>query len=118
MDAILKGVGYAQGSVGERMQALARDPKYKFADGDTGRAEIMAFIQDRLRWIRQQMPRAFHHVVNPNVEVRRLPPEEEPGAPGAYGGAGSIDGEITGRVLVNFPNTDPHSKNSLPDLTL
>ena len=117
MDAILKGVGYAQGSVGERMQALARDPKYKFADGDTGRAEIMAFIQDRLRWIRQQMPRAFHHVVNPNMEVRRLPPEEEPGAPGAYGGAGSIDGKIPGRFWINLRTTDLHSKYSLADLT-
>src|SRR3954470_19627194 len=28
MDAILKQVGYAQGSVGERMQGLAKDPKY------------------------------------------------------------------------------------------
>jgi uncharacterized protein (DUF885 family) len=117
MDTILKGVGYAQGSVGERMQALARDPKYKFADGDTGRAEIMAFIQDRLRWIRQQMPRAFNHVVNPNMEVRRLPPEEEPGAPGAYGGAGSIDGKIPGRFWINLRTTDLHSKYSLADLT-
>ena len=117
MDTILKGVGYAQGSVGERMQALARDPKYRFAEGDTGRAEIMAFIQDRLRWIRQQMPRAFNHVVNPNMEVRRLPPEEEPGAPGAYGGAGSIDGKIPGRFWINLRTTDLHSKYSLADLT-
>src|ERR1044072_8564775 len=117
MDTILKGVGYAQGSVGERMQALARDPKYRFAEGDTGRAEIMAFIQDRLRWIRQQMPRAFNHVVNPNMEVRRLPPEEEPGAPGAYGGGGSIDGKIPGRFWINLRTTDLHSKYSLADLT-
>ena len=48
MDAILKEIGYAQGSVGERMKALAKDPKYKFSAGDKGRAEIMAFIQNRL----------------------------------------------------------------------
>ena len=29
-----------------------------------------------------------------NVEVRRLPLAEEPGAPGAYGGPGSIDGSV------------------------
>ncbi|NCW26082.1 MAG: hypothetical protein EBV84_12050, partial [Betaproteobacteria bacterium] len=29
-----------------------------------------------------------------NLEIRRLPPAEEAGAPGAYGGAGSIDGSI------------------------
>ncbi len=41
-------------------------------------------------------------VVNPNMEVKRLPPEEEPGAPGAYGGAGSIDGSIPGRYWINL----------------
>jgi uncharacterized protein (DUF885 family) len=117
MDAILKQVGYAQGSVGERMQALAQDPRYKFSPGDKGRAEIMAFIQDRLRWIRAQMPRAFKTVVDPNMEVKRLPPEEEPGAPGAYGGAGSIDGKIPGRFWINLRTPDLHSRYSLADLT-
>jgi uncharacterized protein (DUF885 family) len=117
MDEILKGAGYTQGSVGERMKALARDPKYKFAEGDPGRAEIMAFIDERLAWIKAQMPRAFNTVVNPYMEVKRLPPEEEPGAPGAYGGAGSSDGKIPGRYWINLDTTSRHSKYSLPDLT-
>jgi uncharacterized protein (DUF885 family) len=116
MDGILKGVGYSQGPIGERMNALAKDPKYRFPDGDKGRAEIMAFIQNRLDWVRSQMPRAFNTVVNPNMEVRRLPPEEEPGAPAAYGGAGSIDGRIPGRFWINLRTTDLHSRYSLADL--
>lgn len=117
MDTILREVGYTQGSVGERMNALAKDPRYKFAEGDAGRAEIMRFIEDRLAWIRAQMPRAFNTLVNPNMEVKRLPPEEEPGAPGAYGGAGSVDGKIPGRFWINLRSTDLHSKYSLADLT-
>ena len=117
MDTILKTVGLSQGTVGQRMQALAKDPRYKFSEGDTGRAEIMTFIQDRLDWVRAQMPRAFNKVVNPNMEVKRLPPEEEPGAPAAYGGAGSIDGKIPGRFWINLRTTDLHSKYSLADLT-
>jgi uncharacterized protein (DUF885 family) len=117
MDVILKGLGYSQGEVGERMKALANDPRYQFPEGDKGRAEIMAFIQNRLEWIRAQMPRAFNKVVNPNMEVKRLPPEEEPGAPGAYGGAGSIDGKIPGRYWINLRTTRLHSKYSLADLT-
>jgi uncharacterized protein (DUF885 family) len=117
MGEILKSVGYTQGSVGARMQALAKDPRYQFPEGDRGRAEITAFIQDRLDWIRAQMPRAFNTVVNPNMEVRRLPPEEEPGAPAAYGGAGSIDGKIPGRFWINLRTTDLHSRYSLADLT-
>jgi len=116
MDTILKEIGYSQGSVGERMKGLANDPRYKFAEGDKGRAEIMAFIKDRLDWVKAQMPRAFNKVVNPNMEVKRLPPEEEPGAPAAYGGAGSIDGKIPGRFWINLRTTDLHSKYSLADL--
>jgi uncharacterized protein (DUF885 family) len=117
MDAILRQVGYAQGTVGERMQALQRDPRYQFASGDPGRAEILALINERLSWILAQMPRAFNTLVHPNMEVRRLPPEEEPGAPGAYGGAGSIDGRIPGRFWINLRTTDLHSRYSLADLT-
>jgi uncharacterized protein (DUF885 family) len=116
MDAILKEIGYSQGSVGDRMKGLAKDRRYKFAPDDKGRAEILAFIQDRLSWILQQMPRAFNTLVKPNLEVKRLPPEEEPGAPAAYGGAGSIDGKIPGRFWINLRTTDLHSKYSLADL--
>ncbi|MEP6495500.1 MAG: DUF885 domain-containing protein [bacterium] len=117
MDAILKQLGYTKGSVGGRMKSLATDPKYKFSEGDKGRAEIVAFIGARLAWIKAQMPRAFNTVVNPNMEVKRLPPEEEPGAPAAYGGAGSIDGKIPGRMWINLRATDLHSKYSVGDLT-
>jgi uncharacterized protein (DUF885 family) len=117
MDTILKGVGYQKGTVGDRMRALADDPRYRFAEGDPGRAEIMAFIQQRLDWIRSQLPRAFNTLVDPKMEVRRLPPEEEPGAPTAYGGSGSIDGKIPGRFWINLRTTDLHSKFSLADLT-
>ncbi|WP_420126220.1 DUF885 domain-containing protein [Longimicrobium sp.] len=116
MDAILKEIGYTQGSVGERMNGLANDQRYQFAEGDAGRAEILRFIDDRLAWIRAQMPRAFNTLVDPNMEVKRLPPEEEPGAPAAYGGAGSVDGKIPGRFWINLRTTDLHSRYSLADL--
>jgi len=117
MDSILKQIGYAHGSVGDRMKALAQDPKYKFSDGDAGRAEIMAYIHDRLEWINAELPRAFNTLVHPNMEVKRMAPEAEPGAPSAYGGAGSIDGKIPGRFWINLRSTDLHRKYDLADLT-
>ena len=117
MDGILKGLGYTTGTVGDRMKALAKDPKHQFSPGDKGRAEILAFIDERLQWIRAQLPKAFNTLVNPNMEVKRLPPEEEPGAPAAYGGAGSIDGKIPGRYWINLKDTSLHSKYSLADLS-
>jgi uncharacterized protein (DUF885 family) len=117
MDPILRSLGYTQGSVGRRMQALGADPRYKFSEGDKGRAEIMAFIQERLKLVRAKLPQMFNTLVRGNLEVRRLPPEEEPGAPGAYGGAGSIDGTIPGKFWINLRETGLHTKFDLPDLT-
>ena len=117
MDGILKPLGYTRGTVGERMAGLGEDPRFLFPDNDSGRAAILAEIQTRLTWARAQMPRAFNTLVRGNVEVRRLPPEEEPGAPAAYGGGGSIDGTIPGRFWINLRTTKLHNKYSLPDLT-
>lgn len=117
MDPILREIGYTKGSVGERMRGLAEDPRYHFAEGDPGRAEIFAFINDRVSWIKSQMPRAFNRQVDPPLEIRRLPLAEEPGAPGAYGGAGSKDGSIPGRFWINLRTTDLHRKYDLADLT-
>lgn len=116
MDPILQSIGYTTGTIGERMQSLSQDPRYKFAEGDPGRAEIMAFLEERVAWIKAQMPRAFNTLVDPNMEIRRLPPAEEPGAPGAYGGAGSKDGTIPGRMWINLHTTDLHRRYDLADL--
>ena len=117
MDPILRKVGYTQGSVGQRMQALQKDKRYRFPDNDQGRAQLLAFIQERLGLIRAKMPQAFNTLVRGNVEVRRLPPEEEPGAPGAYGGAGSIDGTIPGKFWINLKPGFEHTRYDLPSLT-
>ncbi|MBC9031490.1 DUF885 family protein [Sphingomonas sp. JC676] len=116
MDAILKKEGYSQGSVGARMEALAKDKRFAFPEGDPGRAEIMKFLNERITDIRSRMPQAFNTLVKGNVEVKRLPPEEEPGAPGAYGGAGSIDGTVPGKFWINLRTTSLHTRFSLPDL--
>jgi uncharacterized protein (DUF885 family) len=116
MDPLLVSLGYFSGAVGERMTALAGDPHFKFLPGDPGRQEILAFIERRVAWIRQQMPRAFRKQVRGNLEVRRLPEAEEPGAPAAYGGPGSIDGTIPGKMWINLRTTDLHRSYDLPTL--
>jgi uncharacterized protein (DUF885 family) len=76
----------------------------------------MAYIEQWIAKFRTLLPRAFNTMVRGNLEVRRLPPEEEPGAPGAYGGSGSIDGSIPGKFWINLHTTDLHRKYDLPDL--
>lgn len=116
MDVILNAEGYTQGSVGARMTALAKDPRYGFKDGDPGRAEIIAYLKEKLTDIRARMPRAFETLVPGFVEVTRMSPAAEPGAPGAYGGAGTIDGKEPGRFWINLGTTSRWTRFSLPDL--
>jgi uncharacterized protein (DUF885 family) len=117
MDTILKGEGFTQGSVGMRMTALGKDQRYLYPDNDAGRAEIITLLNRRVADIRALMPRAFNTLVPGNAEVRRLPPEEEPGAPAAYGGAGTIDGSVPGKFWINLRTTALHTRYSLPTLT-
>jgi uncharacterized protein (DUF885 family) len=116
MDVILKGLGYADGPVGKRLAALGQDARFTFPDDDAGREQIMALLRDRIAKIRTEMPRAFNTLVRGDVEVRRLPLAEEPGAAGAYGGAGSIDGKVPARLWINLLTTRRWTSFSLPDL--
>ncbi|WP_338240626.1 DUF885 domain-containing protein [Aurantiacibacter hainanensis] len=117
MDPILRSLGYTEGNPGQRMLQLAEDERFQFAEGDAGRAEILAFIEERIDWIRAQMPRAFERVVDPAIDVKRIPPNEETGAPTAYGGAPSVDGSRPGTFWINLRDTDLHRKYDLPTLT-
>ncbi len=45
-----------------------------------------------------------------------MAPEVEPGAPGAYGGSGSIDGKVPGRLWINLRTTEIWPRYALPDL--
>ncbi len=117
MDALMRRLGFTSGTVGERLQAMAKDRRYAFAEGDEGRAQIMAFIEAQLAELRPHLPRAFGNMVPGKVEVRRIPPAEEMGAPGAYGGAGSIDGSVPGRFWINLKSPQGHNRIGLPSLT-
>lgn len=116
MEPILQKLGYTSGTVGQRMKALGEDPRYKFPENDAGRREIIKLMEDKIGYMRAQMPRAFRRVVPAKLEIRRLPAAEEAGAPNAYGGAGSIDGSIPGKVWVNLSSTSRHNRFSVPDL--
>ena len=117
MDALLRPLGYTKGSVGERMAALGRDPRYLFPDNDAGRAQIIAYAEGRIAGMRPHLPELFGTLVPGNVVVTRIPPAEEPGAASAYGGQGSADGSIPGRFWINLSSTDRWPRFSIASTT-
>ena len=116
MEPILRKLGYTSGTVGARMKALGEDPRFQFPKGDEGRRQIIALMEQKIAFIRTRLPDAFRTLVPGKLEIRRLPIAEEAGAPNAYGGAGSIDGTIPGKIWLNLGETSRHNRFSVPDL--
>jgi uncharacterized protein (DUF885 family) len=116
MDAILKAQGMTQGSVGERMTALGEQERFRFEESDAGRKRVMEFLAERVRDMRSRLPRAFATLVPGNFEIKRMAPEVEPGAPGAYGGAGTIDGKVPGKFWINLRTMNLWTTYNLPTL--
>jgi uncharacterized protein (DUF885 family) len=117
MDAILAKQGLTKGTVGERMTALGSDPRFTFEESDAGRARLMAFLHERVADIRKRLPRAFAKPVPGFFEIKRMAPELEPGAPGAYGGPGTIDGKVPGKFWINLHRMSVFTTYNTPTLT-
>ena len=117
MDGILRKQGLTQGSVGERMTALGKQERFAFEQSDAGRAKLMSYLHARVADMRTRLPRAFATRVPGNFEIKRMPPELEPGAPGAYGGAGSIDGKVPGKFFINLHKMSVFTTYNTPTLT-
>jgi uncharacterized protein (DUF885 family) len=117
MEPILRSLGLTQGSVGARMTALGKDPKYLFPNTDAGRKQILDYLNGRIADIRTRLPRAFATLVRGNLIIKRVPPDIEAGAPGGYAAAGTIDGSVPGNYYINLRDTSIWPRHALPTLT-
>jgi uncharacterized protein (DUF885 family) len=117
MEPILRSLGFTQGSVGARMAALGKDPKYLFPNTDAGRKQILEYLNGRVADIRTRLPRAFATLVRGNLVIKRVPPDIEAGAPGGYAAAGTIDGSVPGNYYINLRDTSIWPRHALPTLT-
>lgn len=117
MDGLLKAQGLTQGSVGERMAALGRDPKYLFPDTDAGRAQLLAYINSVIAAVRPRLSRAFNLKLKAPILAKRVPAEIQDGAGQGYMNSGSIDGSRPSIYYINLKTTSNWPKFSLPTLT-
>ena len=117
METILQKQGITGGTVGERMAALGKRPDQLFPNTDAGRQQLLAFLNGQVAAIRLKMPEAFATLVPAKLEIVRVPPSIEAGAPGGYAAAGTIDGSVPGRYYINLRDTAEWPKFSLPTLT-
>lgn len=117
VDPLLRAQGLTQGTAGERMAALGKRPDLLFANTDAGRAELLAYLNQIVAKLRPQLPRAFGKLVRGNLEIRRVPPAIQDGAPNGYAGPGSLDGKTPGYYYINLKDTGIWPRYALPTLT-
>jgi uncharacterized protein (DUF885 family) len=117
IDAILKSQGYTQGSVGERLDALNKDPTQLYANTDAGRAELLASLNAGVKDMYARLPRDFATIPSAPLEIRRVPPEIQDGASNGYYRRASLDGSRPAIYFINLKDTGDWPKYSLPSLT-
>ena len=102
MDALLRAQGITAGSVGERMAALGRDPRFLFPNDDDGRRQALARFQQILDAVSARMPEYFRTRPATRLTVERVPQALEKGSSGAYYQPASMDGARPGTFFANL----------------
>lgn len=113
-DALLRRLGHRDGAVIARIAALGKDPAQLFPNTDAGREALLAFVRERSADVMRRLPAMFGRLPRTPMEVRRVPPETELGAPGAYAVPGSLDGTRPGAIYFNLSSTAEWPKWQLP----
>lgn len=117
MDGLLKAQGLTQGTVGERVTALNKDPRFLYPNTDEGRAQLIAYLNGRIAAVRPLMPKLSHLGLKADVMVKRVPPEIQDGAALGYMNFASLDGSRPAIYYVNLKSTSLWPRYQLSTLT-
>jgi uncharacterized protein (DUF885 family) len=116
-DPLLRAEGLTRGSVGERITALGRQERHLYPNTDAGRTELLADLTRMMERLRARMPEAFQTIPRSPMEIKRVPPNIELGAPRGYAQGPSLDGSRPGAYYINLRDTRSWPKWALPTLT-
>ncbi len=102
MNDLLQAQGYAEGSVGKRLAALAKEPRFLYPDNEQGREQILRDFQTILDDIDARLDPYFDVRPRSGVEVKPIPAFKEKTSPVAYYNAPSMDGNRPGVFYANM----------------
>jgi len=117
MDGLLRQQGLTKGTVGQRMDALGKDPRFLFPNTDAGRADLLDYLNGIVARMRARLPTAFATLNKADLVIKRVPPDIEAGAPDGYEQDGTIDGSRPASYYINLRDTGNWPKFSLPTLS-
>jgi uncharacterized protein (DUF885 family) len=117
IDAILKSEGMSQGTVGERLVALNKRPDQLYPNTDEGKEALLNQLRGQVAAMYKRLPEAFATLPKAPVEVRRVPPSIQAGAPGGYYQNATLDGSRPGIYFINLRDTFDRPKFGLATLS-
>ena len=117
IDGILNSQGMTQGTVGERVQALNKDPAQLFPNTDAGKEDLLKWLNEQVAALEPKLPTVFGRLPKTNVEIRRVPVSIQSGAPGGYYQGPPLDGSRPGAYYINLRDSGNWPKFALPTLT-
>ncbi|WP_260596702.1 DUF885 domain-containing protein [Sphingomonas endolithica] len=117
LDTILKSQGLTQGTVGERLTVLNKQPAQLYADSAAGRAELIAGLNAGVAAMQAKLPQAFINPPNAPLEIRAVPVEIQDGASNGYYNLAAIDGSRPAIYWINLKSVGDWPKYTLPSLT-
>jgi len=117
LDGLLKAQGLTKGTVGERVSALNKDPRFLYPDTDDGRAQLIAYLNGRIAAVRPLMPKLSHLGLRADVMVKRVPADIQDGAALGYMNPAALDGSRPAIYYVNLKSTALWPRYQLSTLT-
>jgi uncharacterized protein (DUF885 family) len=116
-DELMKKQGLTQGTVGERYRVMYEDAKYHYPNTDAGKEKLLADLNAQVQVISRKLPQYFGKLPKTPLQIKRVPPFIEAGAPGGYYNSGSLDGTRPGIYWINLRDTAEVPTWTLPTLT-
>lgn len=116
MERILQAQGLREGSLGQRVQALARQPEQLYPNTAEGRQAMLARYQALIDEAAKKLDSAFGRHPRQRIEVRPVPEFAQATAPAAYYQPGAMDDSRPGVFYVNLRDTTKTPKFAMPTL--
>ena len=119
MNGLLTKQDRPEGPIGERMLALARDPKNQFADSDAGRAALLDYVRGKVQAVERRYAELLPQAMIPRnaLIVKRVPIATQESAPGGFYDGPSLDGTRPGTYWINLRDMAAVPRFRLPTLS-
>jgi len=117
MDEILRSEGYAEGTVGQRMQLLNVESRFLYSNDADGKEKLLSDVRAYVEEMYAVLPNWFRNVPKHKVEVLMIPEFSQDSAPMGYYNNPAPDGSRPGYYFINLRDTTLHPSWTLKSLS-